>query len=446
MSRALAGLLLAFLLLPAAGTATLWAQVPDSADQPLDIDSLFEFDQPDDPAGDSPAPGSPDSTTSPPTGTLPPALQRVQDVDPVRLRGNFRFVLGYSTGLTQPLGEGGERQDLAVVELRSGLDLLFTVSPQLSISQRMRFEYPKYELKVTELAMDYAIEDAVFLTLGLKRINWSRSPNFPLTNIIHRRADKPLTAPRDYSTIIGRTVIPIGIGGLELLVQNKDEYQEPPGTTPQPDRMGYGAKFNYASRRLDLDVGGYYQSGLAARGFVSGSTTLTDRIELYGQGLVSEARLRRDDTRLRTDGKAETIRGRIIADNPLDFSLGAGTVVSFLSGALELNGEYLYHGEESENRVDGSTFPLYWGHNFAANVDYRIPDTPFRLRMGYRYNPSLDTGFFVPRVTVTPYRHLTLDLIGGMFFGAAGGYRAANPDDAKRPAFLTLAATVSGRI
>ena len=90
-------------------------------------------------------------------------------------------------------------------------------------------------------------------------------------------------------------MIPIGIGGFELLLQDKSEYRENTGSI-SGERIGVGVRYNYAQERIDIAAGGYYQRGLSGRFFVNGTTTITDWLELYAEGVVADSRLREDDT------------------------------------------------------------------------------------------------------------------------------------------------------
>ena len=349
----------------------------------------------------------------------------------------MRFTGGYSPGWTEPLGTGGgEYDDLPVVELSSGIDLLLTISPALSISQKYRFEYPDYDFEIAELALDYTLRDAAFLTFGLTRVAWGRSPSFPFANLPGREAPAPLGPDEDENTIVARAVIPIGIGGIELLAQNRSAYQADIDA-PRADRVGVGAKYNWARERLDLDIGGYYQAGMPGRLFVSGQTTATDWLEVYAEALYADDRLRADDT---VPESAE-------ADNNPDFAAAAGVVVGLFENSLDLNAEYFYNGEELTGEVDGGWFPLFHGHNAALNLDYRIPESPLRLRAAYRYNETFGSSVFAPRLTIEAARHLTVDLAAGLLWGPAdAGHRAENPDDNDRPAFAAVTFTLHGGI
>lgn len=425
------------------------AQEPSSPEEGLDVDGLFESDEEtDDGAGDTDEGEDGDDEEG--GSSPPPVMSRLEERDPVDLEASVRFTGGYSPGWSEPLGSGGDYEDLPVVELSSSLSLLFSISPALSISQEFSFAYPDYDFEVKELAMDYNLADTAFLTFGLKRINWGRSPNFAFANVPQRQAESPLGPDESENTIVARASVPVDVGGIELLAQNKAEYHEDLDA-PSAEHVGFGAKYNWAGEHLDLDLGGYYQSGLAGRLFASGTTTVADWLELYGEGVVADGRLRADDTLPEqdgvADGKVRIAPGHVISDNNPDFGAALGVVAGLFDNSLDLNAEYYYNGEETEGEVAGARFPLFYGHNLALNADYRVPDSPVRLRAAHRYNETFDSSFFAPRITVDVARHLTFDAIGGMLWGTEdAGYRAENPDDGDRPTFVAFTLTLHGQI
>jgi hypothetical protein len=433
-------------------------ETSSSEDTSFDVDSLFEGDETTEEETEEEQEPAEEETEEETSKT--PLLERVQEETPSRLGGNFRFIAGYSPGISEMLGKGGEYSPLAIVEISSLINLLFTVSPVLEVSNKFKFTYPEFEFKITELAMDYDIQDWAYLNLGLKRINWGRSPNFSFANIIHREADNPLGTVDDLPPFIGRVVIPIGVGGFEFLIQNKAEYHEN-GVTLSGKGLGIGAKYNFARERIDITLGGYYQRGLKGRVFLNGTTTITDWLEMYAEGVYVDARLRGDDTGPYADeeepttasgepikdGWIEIAPDIVRYDNNPDFGASIGFVVGLFENNFEFNGEYYYNGEEAENEIDGARFPIFWGHNIALNTDLTIPKTPLRLRMGYRFNNTLNSHFFLLRLTIDPWRHVTMDVIGGLVGGPDNaGYGANNPDELNRPAFLSFTITVHGKI
>lgn len=447
------------------------ADDPPSSDEPLNVDDLFESEddrdedespqtgeEPDAGAGDADQgtadsePGDPE-----PAGTL---LDRVQERDPIDLAARSRMTLGYSPGWTEPLGTEGAYEGLSLLQLSSSLTLNLTISKVFEVTQAFSFAYPSYDFRVTKLAVDYTVRDAVFLTLGRTRLNWGRSPNFAYTNLLQRQAENPVSAPNPTGDLVARVSVPIGIGGLELIVQNKDAYQEDPGS-PSPERFGYGGKFNLARERLDLDVGAFYQRGLSGRAFVSGQTTVFDWLEVYGEALVADSRLRADPTGPYADVEERTTESgeplepeeveiapdRVIADNNPDYAANLGVVIGLFDNSLDLNAEYYYNGEETGLEVGGARFPLFWGHNLAANADWSIPGTPLRLRLAYRYNHNFRSTFLAPRLTVDAFRHTTVDIAGGLLWGPEdAGYRPNNPDPADRPTFFAVSVTLNGSL
>ncbi len=431
------------------------ADEPGSADEPLDVDGLFDTeqeteqeDEADDPSQDE----AQDETVT--------VLDRLQEQDPVDLGANTRLVFGYSPGWSASLGTEGSYEDLVLLNLTSAIDLTLRISKVLEVTQAFSFAYPSYEFRVTKLALDYAIQDAVFLKLGRTRLNWGRSPNFAYTNLLHRQAENPLSEPAPDRTLVGRVSVPIGIGGVEAVIQSKAEYHEDP-SSPSPDSFGYGMKFNLARERVDLDVGAYYQRGLSGRAFVSGTTTVFDWLELYGEALVADERVRLDPTGPYAgeeepttasgdpieDGEVEIAPDMVIPTNNPDYAAGLGMVIGLFDNNLDLNAEYLYNGEETEAIADGAPFPLFWGHNFAANADWSFPDTPLRLRIAYRYSHTFGSSMLLPRLTIDAFRHTTVDVGGGMLWGAPdSGYRANNPDTADRSTFFAVTVTLNGKL
>ena len=414
-----------------------------------DIDSLFNGDE-----------TNGDSTGVEAAEPQLPLLERLQENSPLKFGGDFRFTGGYSPGLSLMIGSGGDYLPAAVLDTNAGINLTLGISPVLEVTNKFRFAYPDYQIKVTELSMEYDFQNFAYLTVGLKRINWGRAFNFGFANILHRQADSPLGEVDSQQTLISRLVIPIGIGGFELLLQDKSEYREDADSI-SGERIGIGAKYNFARERIDLAVGGYYQRGLSGRVFVTGTTTITDWLELYAEGVAVDSRLRQDDTGFYAgvaepttasgdpvkEGWVEIAPDVVVKDNDPDFGACIGVVVGLLDNSLELNGEYYYNGEETENTVSGARFPLFWGHNIALNADYKVDNTPLRLRIGYRYNSALESSFILPRLTIDVLRHMTVDMAGGLFWGPDdAGYQAHNPDELDRPAFLTLTVTFHGKL
>jgi len=378
-------------------------------------------------------------------------LDRVKEDEPLQIKANVRFIGGYSPGWTKPIGEEGQYEDIPIVDLSSSLSLVYNVSSDLTINQKFVFTYPDYEFTAKELYMDYSIKNLAYLTIGLKKISWGISPNFPYTNIIQRQADSPLSPVKAQNTLIGRLSIPIGIGGIEILAQNKDEYQENP-QSPQADRIGFGAKYNFAGERIDINVGSYYQKGLNGRMFVSGITTVTDWMELYAEAVAVNSRTRNDSTEAQQsedvkEGWVEIAPDIKLYNNNPDYGANIGVVLSFFDNTLDINGEYYYNGEETENTVVGARFPLFWGHNIALNAEYKVPNTALLLQAGYRYNTLFNSSFLAPRISIDLIKHLNAEIVAGMAWGPEeAGYRAENPDEKDRPAFMAFVFTLKGNL
>lgn len=411
------------------------------------IDDLFGTEDDEDSSGDA-EPDAPDSSGDSAaddpaaTGTV---LDELLEPEPLAVAADLRVAAGYSGGWS----DGFRAYDqLPVITLASGLDLSLTFSSILKLTQSVRVAWPAYELEVNELVVDYTPADALFVTAGLTRVVWGRSPTFPHANLPQRRAANPLTPAGTTGALVVRARVPVGIGGVELLVQNKAEYQQAP-STPRVERIAAGLAYNLAVERFDLDAGAYYQRGLPGRAFVAAATTVTDWFELYGEATVADDRLRADPTgpEAAGDGEVELAPGVRVYDNNPDYAASAGAVFSLADGLADLNVEYFYNGEESEGAVAGSRFPLLWGHNAALNVDTDFRGSPLRLRAGVRYNASLVSGVLAPRLTYRPGAHVAIDALGAYIWGdPEAGYAAANPDPLDRALLFALTVTVSGRM
>ncbi|NCN05942.1 MAG: hypothetical protein GW949_09955 [Spirochaetales bacterium] len=403
-----------------------WSQTPPSQDDPLDLDSLFD--------GEEVVQEDPPSTPSLPQPTV---LDRVQQRDPVELTSTFGLVFGYSPGWKDSLS-ASEYDGLSILTLGSYLGLRLAISPVLTVWTGVSFSYPGYVLDVTQLYADYTFSNGFLLSLGRRTLQWGRSPNFGFGNLLQRQADNPLSPVSTKSLLVSRLSIPIGVGGLDLVIQNKDEYHSNP-QSPDPLRLGYGLQYVLAIEKLELDLRVFYQAGMAARLAGSGAIGLNEWLDLYGEGLIAASTLRLDATEIIDPTRPY---------DPLDFSLAFGSIFTLFDATLTINPEWYYNGEESETIVPGP-FPLFWGSNLALNVDFRPKDLGIRAQLGSRWSFSTNTGIVLPGVSFDITRHLTFNLGAGFLFGPSHlGYPQNNPDPSpsNRSAFMTAALALNGRL
>ncbi len=445
--------LMSALLVVLALTVATAPHVPAQDDPPpVDAESIDDlFGAEDDGSADEEpdAPGSSGESADGDSADGPADTRTVLDEllapEPLAVVADLRVAAGYSGGWSDRFDSYDQ---LPVITLASGLDLSLTFSSILELTQSVRVAWPAYELVVDELVVDYTPTDTLFLTAGLTRVVWGRSPTFPHANLPQRRAANPLSPAEATGALVLRARVPVGIGGFELLLQNKAEYQEEP-STPRVERIAAGLAYNLAVESFDLDAGAYYQRGMPGRAFLAAATTVTDWFELYGEATVADDRLRADPTgpERAADGEVELTPGVRVYDNNPDYAASAGAVFSLAGGLADLNVEYFYNGEESEGTVVGSRFPLLWGHNAALNVDTDFDGLPLRLRAGMRYNVNLASGLFAPRLTYRPGSHVAVDAVGAYIWGdPEAGYAAANPDPLDRSLVFALTVTVSGRM
>jgi len=428
------------MMLVAALVATVRAAADDGTTA-TDIDSLF-----DDPGntttntdgesgnGDDAGPDSED-------GDIVSELLRR---DPLEVHGDFSARLGYSGGIDQYPWEGEATfSGLPVLNLSAGLTLRFNLSSAFFVRQRIAVTYPDYELSLRELAFHYSIGDRLFLALGRQRISWGRSPNYPFTDLPNRLSDDPVGINDGTRDLLLSASVPIGVGGVQLIVQHRSEYS-PAGELPGVEALGYGAKLNLATQMFDLDVGGYYQRDLDTRLFASVNGTAAESLEVYGEALVAI-----DWSGIGPDAvppqPVELWPGMTVSDTPVDFSVGIGGILSMCDGRADLNVEYYRSGEESETSVVAAQFPLFYGHNLVVNVDGRFRNERWRYLGKVEHNFTHGSGVCALALTTDLLPNLTSLVTAGAIYGPpGGGYRTASPDPDDRALFAAIMIGLNG--
>ena len=416
-------------------SSAAWSQVPDDPAEYIDVDSLFEA--PDDDAQNGS--GSADG----PSGTV---LDDVLEREPFELGANIRLALGYSPGLTElPWLSEPRFHGVPVLDLGIKLSARYTFSRALTVRQRLEVSYPDYQLDVTELAVDYSFKDQLFLSAGLQRLSWGRSPNYPFADLTNRRADKSTGVDESSGKIMLRATLPLGIGGLQAVAISKDDYVADPAM-PTAEELGYGLLADIAADRIDLDLGVYYQRDLNTRAFAAANTTLSQSVEVYVEGLVAVDWQNIYATTVEQP-VVELRPGATKRDNPIDLSAAVGVVITLFSSTTDLNLEYFFNGEESENTVADARWPLFYGHNVAVNILADIPDTPVRLQVKAEHNFFHRSGIVAPAIILEtgPNVNLSIGLVG--VYGPDGeAYVEFNPDPEGRALYMVASLVFSGKI
>ncbi|MBN2444211.1 MAG: hypothetical protein JXJ04_22800 [Spirochaetales bacterium] len=418
---------------------SLFSQGTDLPDE-NNIDSLFE-DNPDPEA--TPEPQDPEATMTPEpqdpgkddSGDL---LSDVLKKSDLTLGAEFKFYIGYSPGWDRLFWDVDGITELHYLDttfmiMQSIYTLNFQISKEFRVLQKYTMNFPEFDTKVTEFFCDYIILDSLFLRIGRQKLTWGISRNFPFTNLMARIPDNinpDLTDPDSYSVKMN---IPIGIGGLEALVFTREAFF-PDADLPAMEDMGYGTNLNIATHLIDINLGTYYHEALHYRSYGSLSFTLFDKLEVYAEGLVAV------DTGFDENAEAD------LSGNPVDGSFNLGFYLDFFSGNLEINGEYFFNGEESECEVKGAGYPLFYGHNIAANISLKVFHKKLRLFSQYKCNINEESHVLIPGMTIDILPHFSLLFTIPVILGSPdGGYYTENPDTEHRAISFVFALLLSGK-
>jgi hypothetical protein len=412
----------------------LWAQAPVSggagaAGGPVgepadewDIDSLFDEAPPDsDGTGVSGGQGS---------GAGEPGLAGMVRKRGFRLDASYYFYGAVSPGWDEAPWHWDDVDETYSTILGAGmssaLGLDFQISEHLRVKNLFTFTAPGLAFTVKEIFIDYSLWDRVFFRGGKFTRHWGISPNYSHADLLSRLP--PNNAGGD--PYIVRLDIPVGIGGVELLALTRPGFMGN-AALPSFDEVGFGGKYNLAYRWADIDVGVFYHSGMPLRNFVSIKSTVLNT-EVYAEGMVS------------------------IRHTPWGAAQGSGSagfVRNFFSGALTVNGEYFYNGENDAwyfapetNLEEAETERLVFGHNVAINVLYRTGAFwDLRLMARCFYAVSENSVQLVPGLSLAPLPNVLLSLGVPMALGSRdGAYYRRNADRGNRPFSMVLLVSIGG--
>jgi len=436
MRRVLTGLL--FLVLLWVAVAGLNAQASATDLLESDLDSLF--DEPEDgredlSEGDQKTSAGRMDESSDSDQTAPVSLIKKEGMT---FTASYSFSAGYSPGWSEsPWFWNSESPDftqLVAAKMKSSLSLNFQISPSFRVFQSLSFSFPGYDsdlfsgfdLSMGDFFCDYTLQDSVYFRIGKHNVNWGISRNYPYTNL-------PVRIPLGSSggdAYAVKTDIPLGVGGFQLLVLARTGFFEDI-QSPRAEEAAYGLKYNLALPLADTDIGLFYHKDMRLRAMFSVKTTLWEKWEAYGEGLVS---LDQDSL-----------------DDPV-FAGGIGFFNDFLDGKLTVNGEYFFNGERYTNYLqteDGifeeDVVPFIYGHNVALNLIGRPFKGSFRLFARWLHNFSEGSGQIVPGFSLRPFENMSLNVAFPLALGGRNGtYYSKNADQLNRPFSAVIALTFSG--
>jgi hypothetical protein len=400
------------------------ARVPLSGEDLLDRDpdSLF----------DTPTPMPPAMATAT-TGETPEEIP----ASPISLhrRGftldfSYNANAGFSPGLSEVPWFNPDYESVYShvfgINLNSALGFDVQISPVLRAKSSLALSLPGNGVPTwRELFLDYSIAGSVFFRFGKFGLNWGISRVFPSANLLSR-------IPKDNKggdPYLFKADIPIGIGGLQFVALTRPGFMA--GTTPGLRETGYGVKYNLAFTWADIDVGTFFHAAMPLRGFAAAKTTIGNT-ELY---LESMAAIRHEYW----DG--------------LSVSGNLGVVQTLLNGALTVQGEIFWNGEEDavwfkpETDIEEeAASPFIPGLNAAFNLAVK-PGWPWGARLFLRglWAWKNNTCHITPGLSASPLEHMTISLAFPLALGSREGhYYTNNADTQNRPFSAVFLITLGG--
>jgi hypothetical protein len=346
------------------------------------------------------------------------------------LEGSFRFYGGFAPGWSETPWNWDETEEELTRPVLGGMsaDLIldFQISELFRVRNSFGFSYPDLSLAVKEFFFDYNVKDRLFLRAGKFSPGWGRSSNYPFANLLSRLP----AGNAGGDSYVFKADIPIGVGGIELISLTRRGFMAK--DVPTPSELGYGAKYNLALPRADIDLGAFYLDAMPFRAILSVKTTLPGDIEAYTEALAAVPHETWDD---------------------LKFSANVGLVRDFFGDLLTLNGEIFYNGEEGvrwfspkTDLRDAKAIPFINGLNTAFNVVLR-PRLfwDFKIFSQVLYGIEEDTVQLVPGFSCKPLSNLELSLAVPMALGSRDGtYYRNNVDTKDRPFAVVLLLSLQG--
>jgi len=374
-------------------------QAQEKAALDWDIDSIF-----DEPAPESP-PEEPKTSTA--DVTLIDKLIKQQNFI---FDASYEFSAGIMPGWLEPpwssVGDHGHFVDRAI-KMSSSFAMYAQIDNTLRVSTTIAFKIPNFGFTLRNFFFDYNYGDVVFLRGGKYSHSWGISPNYNFTNLLARVPNGGASG----ESFIFKIDVPTGIGGFQVLALTRANLMGPRVLLKKED-FGYGGKYNLALRWVDLDLGIFYQDGMAMRTFLSIKTTL-GKTELYTEGLIA-----------------------IDVDEPSNVSGAAslGFIRDFFVDKFNVNGEVFYNAEKDiyfyrpeTNIREAGVSPFIEDLNMALNLRYKFGGKgDFRLFAQTRYAPFENSAQLIPGFTLNPFPHIELYTAVPMSLGSKEGYYYKN--------------------
>jgi len=421
--RIVLGLLVLTTVLP------LNAQEELSQEEPSlgwDIDTLFD---------EAPEETPEEQTNNNNTEATPAAVNLVNQRG-IIFDAEYQLIGGISPGWTPDppwftdKGNESKFEWTPILKMRADFGLDARISKSFRVKASFNFEIPSFNISLGDIFADYNLYDVVFFRVGKYEQSWGISPNFGFTNLLAR---VPATDKERYNhdAFVFKADIPVKIGGFQLLSLTRADLMG--GEKPVWHDFGFGGKYNLAFRAADIDMGVFYQDGMALRSFLSIKATV-GKTELYNEWLAVF------DT---------TQPGNISGAGNI------GVVQTFFNDKFKVNAELFYNAEGDSyyyqpetNIKKADVSPYIKGLNLALNLSYQ-PDwkTNPRFFVQVIYAPQQESAKLVPGIRLNLFPHMELYFAVPMALGSKEGYYYTNTADPNnRPFSVVLLLSLKGSV
>jgi len=357
-----------------------------------DIDTIF----------DNPVEPSEPSKTTSQTTDIAKKIQRRGYTFGV----NYTFITGVAPGWYEMPGtKYWDKADYYLyryITMISAFSLDAQISEDFRVINNINYQIPGAYFYMGDFFFDYKLYDTVFFRGGKYNMTWGISPNYGFTNLLIR---VPNGAPSGDSYIF-KADVPVGKGGFQVLTMTRVNLANSI-ILPKMSDFGYGGKYNFAHRFIDLDIGFFTQEEMPYRGFLSLKTTIKN-IELYNEWVAAMDRETHDK----------------------DISFNIGFALTFFDKKLNINGEFYYNGEKDaywyQHKTeikDAASYSFINGTNIALNIQYKpwSKGDP-RLFLQARYIPMEKSAQIIPGFILSPWNNVDFCISAPMGIGNRDGY------------------------
>jgi len=354
------------------------------------------------------------------------------------LDASFEFIGGIMPGWKEaPWFENEGRENFffnqKILKMSSSFVIDAQISEAFRVLTNITFTVPPYSgFGLGDFFFDYNMYNKVFYRVGKYEHTWGISPNYSFTNLLSRVPERKKDDENLYSgeAFTFKIDIPIKIGGIQLIAMTRDPVMD--GYVPRVRSLGYGAKYNIALPRIDLDIGSFYKEDMAFRSFISLKSTI-GKTELYNEWLA--------------------VIDDIKSPKKLGGAANIGIYRDFFNNKLSINGEMFYNAEKGAywyspetNVMKDEILPYLEGFNFALNLIYRFKGIgPPRFFIQTRYSVTEKSALFIPGFRLTPFQNFEFYFAVPMALGSSSGFYYKKSSELKdRPFSVALLVTLKG--